>query len=66
MSAVNDMGILITGFVGPIPCGCQTISKIQIGAGVGGFGVEVVGTYVFAGYFGVYCIQRVNWWGVCG
>ena len=56
MSPVNDMGILIMGFVGPILCGCRTISKIRIGAGVGGFGVELVGTYEFAGYFGAYCL----------
>ena len=66
MSPVNDTGILMMGFVGPIPCGCQTVSKIRIGAGVGGFRVEVVGTYVFAGYLGAYHLRRVNWQGACG
>jgi hypothetical protein len=28
MSPVNETGILIMGFVGPIPCGCQTVSKM--------------------------------------
>ena len=56
MSPVDDMGVLVTGFVGPIPCGCQTVLKMRIGARVGGFGVGVAGKHEFTGYFGGYCL----------
>ena len=54
MSPVDNTGVLIMGFVGPILCGCQTIFKMLIGVGVGGFGVGVVCKYAFAGYIGRY------------
>ena len=64
MSPVDNTGILVTGFVGPIPCRCQTVSNMRIGAGVGGFGVGVAGKYEFTGSDGGYCLQRVNRRGV--
>jgi len=39
MSPIDDTGVLVTGFVGPIPCRCRTVSNMRIGAGVGGFRV---------------------------
>jgi hypothetical protein len=59
-------GTLITGLVGPIPCGCQTVSKMPKGAGMGGFGVEVVGICVFTGYHDGYWFRQVNCWGTPG
>ena len=54
MAISIHVGTLLTGLFGPIPCGCRTISKLPVGVGAGGFGVGVVGTYVFAGYLGGY------------
>jgi hypothetical protein len=43
-------GTLMTGLFGPIPCRCRTVSKIQMGVGVGGFGAGFECKYVFVGY----------------
>jgi hypothetical protein len=37
MSPIDETGILIKGFVGPIPYGCQTVSKTQIEEAIGDF-----------------------------
>ena len=40
--AVVETGTLTTGFVGPIPYGCQIVSKTQMGVEMGGFERVVV------------------------
>ena len=57
-------GTLMTSLFGPIPCGCQTISKMLTRVGVSGFRVRVACKYGFAGYIGGYCLWHMNWWGV--
>jgi len=57
MSPINNTGVLVMGFVGPIPCGCRTVSNMQIGAGVGGFRVGVAGKYEFTGFDSGYCLR---------
>jgi hypothetical protein len=65
VSIVVETGTQITGLVGLIPSGCQTVSKMRIGAGLAGFRIGDVGIYVFTGYIGRYGLQRVNRRGVC-
>jgi hypothetical protein len=66
VSLVIRVGIWMTGFNGPIPHGCVTVSKMWTGVDVGDFGVGAVCKYVFTGYIGGYCLWRVNWRGACG
>jgi hypothetical protein len=51
-------GVLMNSLFGPIPCGCRTVSKMPVGAGVGAgsFGVGAVCRNELVGYMGECCL----------
>ena len=62
--AVFACGTLMTGLAGPILYGWWTISKMQMGVGVGSFEAGVGGKYILTGYVGGYCLWWANWQGM--
>jgi hypothetical protein len=62
MSPVDEMGILITGFVGPILYGCRTVSKTRIEEAIGDFVESVDFEYVLTGHVdGRCCLLCIDW-----
>ena len=58
MAISVHVGVLVTGLFGPIPCGCRTVLKMPVRAGVGAssFGVGAVCRNEFIGYMGEFCL----------